>query len=60
MIVRSRGEDSNNLTPTMRRLLQELFDDLKTLESRIGLRDGRRGRCGRKNSRVFWLWKVVI
>lgn len=31
------AEDSNDLTPTMRRLLQELFDDLKTLESRIAV-----------------------
>ncbi len=29
------AEDLNDLTPTMRRLLQELFDDLKMLESRI-------------------------
>ena len=29
------AEDSNDLTPTMRRLLQEIFDNLKTLESRI-------------------------
>jgi transposase len=31
------AEDSNDLTPTMRRLLQELFDDPKTLESRIAV-----------------------
>lgn len=31
------AEDSNDLTPTMRRLLQELFDDLKMLESRIAV-----------------------
>ena len=29
------ADASNDLTPTMRRLLQELFDDLKTLEGRI-------------------------
>ncbi len=30
------ADDSNDLTPTMRRLLAELFDDLSGLEKRIG------------------------
>jgi transposase len=30
------GDESNDLTPTMRRLLAELFDDLISLEKRIG------------------------
>jgi transposase len=34
-LPRITNDTSNDLTPTMRRLLQELFDDLKALEGRI-------------------------